>query len=145
MISFDCPKQDGASDNTFSVVPYLLLISLIPGAIAYYLPGLHKGAEHFIYFAAVLFVCMMLVESLMMILASIVPSFLMAIITDAGIQGLMILTGGFFQLRNDMPNLRAHNFLMGMAASHPRGSTGHLCEPPPSQGTGSHPQTPNTV
>jgi len=28
--------------NTFSAVPYLLLISLIPGAIAYYLPGLHK-------------------------------------------------------------------------------------------------------
>ncbi|XP_059445140.1 ABC transporter G family member 1-like [Corylus avellana] len=89
--------------NTFSSVPYLLLISLIPGAIAYYLPGLQKGAEHFIYFACVLFACMMLVESLMMIVASIVPNFLMGIITGAGIQGLMILAGGFFRFRNDIP------------------------------------------
>ncbi|GLT71456.1 hypothetical protein SLA2020_434720 [Shorea laevis] len=89
--------------NTFSAVPYLLLISLIPGAIAYYLPGLHKGAQHFIYFACVLFACMMLVESLMMIVASIVPNFLMGIITGAGIQGLMILAGGFFRFRNDIP------------------------------------------
>ena len=39
---------------------------------------------------------MMLVESLMMIVASIVPNFLLGIITGAGIQGLMILGGGFF-------------------------------------------------
>jgi hypothetical protein len=89
--------------NTFSGIPYLLLISLIPGAIAYYLPGLHKGAEHFIYFACVLFACMMLVESLMMIVASVVPNFLMGIMTGAGIQGLMILAGGFFRLRHDIP------------------------------------------
>nr|CAN81792.1 hypothetical protein VITISV_020570 [Vitis vinifera] len=74
--------------NTFSSIPYLLMISLIPGVIAYYLVGLHKGFEHFVYFALMLFVCMMLVESLMMIVASIVPDFLMGIITGAGIQGV---------------------------------------------------------
>ncbi|RVW71055.1 ABC transporter G family member 11 [Vitis vinifera] len=82
--------------NTESSVPYLLLISLIPGVIAYYLTGLQKGFDHFIYFSMVLFTCMMLVESLMMIVASIVPNFLLGIITGAGIQGLMILGGGFF-------------------------------------------------
>ncbi|KAJ8453183.1 hypothetical protein Cgig2_008067 [Carnegiea gigantea] len=89
--------------NTISSMPYLLIISLIPGAIAYYLVGLQRGIEHFIYFALVLFVCMMLVESLMMIVASIVPDFLMGIITGAGIQGVMILNGGFFRLPNDLP------------------------------------------
>ncbi|ERM98093.1 hypothetical protein AMTR_s01903p00008330, partial [Amborella trichopoda] len=69
--------------NTISSTPYLLLISLIPGAITYYLARLQDGAEHFIYFALVLFVCMMLVESLMMIVASLVPDFLMGIITGA--------------------------------------------------------------
>ena len=64
--------------------------------IAYYLTGLQKGFDHFIYFSMVLFTCMMLVESLMMIVASIVPNFLLGIITGAGIQGLMILGGGFF-------------------------------------------------
>lgn len=89
--------------NTFSSIPYLLMISLIPGAIAYYLVGLQKGFEHFVYFALLLFVCMMLVESLMMIVASIVPDFLMGIITGAGIQGVMMLNGGFFRLPDDLP------------------------------------------
>jgi hypothetical protein len=89
--------------NTLSAVPYLLLVSLIPGALAYYLTGLQRGFEHFLYFDSVLFTCMMLVESLMMIVASIVPNFLMGIITGAGIQGLMILGGGFFRLPNDLP------------------------------------------
>ncbi|KAL6269725.1 hypothetical protein ACE6H2_026636 [Prunus campanulata] len=89
--------------NTFSSVPFLILISVIPGAITYYVAGLHKGFEHFFYFACVLFACMMLVESLMMIVASIVPNFLMGIIAGAGIQGLMILCGGFFRLPNNIP------------------------------------------
>lgn len=45
---------------------------------------------------------MMLVESVMMIVASIVPDFLMAIITGAGIQGVMMLSGGFFRLPDDL-------------------------------------------
>ncbi|KAK6923355.1 ABC transporter family G domain [Dillenia turbinata] len=89
--------------NTFSSIPYLLMISVIPGAIAYYLVGLQSSLDHFVYFALVLFVCMMLVESLMMIVASIVPDFLMGIITGAGIQGVMMLNGGFFRLPDDLP------------------------------------------
>ncbi|KAK7252303.1 hypothetical protein RIF29_36149 [Crotalaria pallida] len=89
--------------NTFSSVPYLLLVSLIPGAITYYLAGLQNGYEHFLYFFCVLFSCLMLVESLMMIIASIVPNYLMGIITGAGIQGIMMLVGGFFKLPNNIP------------------------------------------
>ena len=89
--------------NTFSAIPYLLLVSIIPGAIAYYLPGLQKDFEHFVYFICVLFACPMLVEGLMMIVASIVPNFLTGIITGAGIQGIMILGAGFFRLPNDLP------------------------------------------
>uniref|UniRef100_A0A2C9V597 ABC transporter domain-containing protein n=1 Tax=Manihot esculenta TaxID=3983 RepID=A0A2C9V597_MANES len=91
--------------NTMSSTPYLLLISLIPGAITYYLVGLQQGSEHFIYFASTLFACMMLVETLMLIVASIVPNFLMGLITGAGIQGLMMLSGGFFRLPNDLPTV----------------------------------------
>ncbi|KAI3451178.1 hypothetical protein Pfo_007843 [Paulownia fortunei] len=89
--------------NTLSSIPYLLLVSLIPGAMAYYLVGLQKNLEHFTYFALLLFACMMLVESLMMVVATIVPDFLMGIITGAGIQGIMILNNGFFRLPNDIP------------------------------------------
>lgn len=89
--------------NALSSLPYLLLSSLVPGVIAYNMVGLNNGFEHFVYYAMVLFVCMMLVESLMMIVASFVPDFLMGIITGAGIQGFMILNGGFFRLRDDLP------------------------------------------
>ncbi|KAF5175145.1 Abc transporter g family member [Thalictrum thalictroides] len=37
--------------NTFSSIPYLLLVSLVPGAIAYFLVGLQSGIDHFVYFA----------------------------------------------------------------------------------------------
>ena len=89
--------------NTVSATPYLLLISLVPGAIAYYLVGLQRSFDHFAYFALVLFMTMMLVEGLMMIVASAVPDFLMGIITGAGIQGVMMLNGGFFRLPHDLP------------------------------------------
>lgn len=82
-----------------------MLISLIPGATIYYLARLHSGFEHFFYFASALFACMMLVESLMMIVASIVPNFLMGIIVGSGLQGIMLLCGGYFRLPNDLPNL----------------------------------------
>ncbi|KAG5526038.1 hypothetical protein RHGRI_032360 [Rhododendron griersonianum] len=91
--------------NTLSSVPYVLLISLIPGALAYYLTGLQRGFEHFVYFDLVLFTCTMLVESLMMTVASIVPNFLTGIIAGGGIQGLMMLGAGFFRLPNDLPKL----------------------------------------
>ncbi|KAF7803749.1 ABC transporter G family member 11 [Senna tora] len=89
--------------NTFSAVPYMLLISLIPGLIVYYLSGLHKGLEHFLYLIAVLFATVMSVESLMMVVGCIFPNFIMGMIIVGGIQGVMILIGGFYRLPNDLP------------------------------------------
>lgn len=89
--------------NTLSSSPYLLLISIVPGAMAYYLIGLQNDISHFAYFALMLFASMILVESLMMLIASAVPNYLLGIITGAGIQGIMILNGGFFRLPNDLP------------------------------------------
>lgn len=89
--------------NTLSAQPYLLLVALIPGALTYYLSGLQKDFTHFSYFVLVLYACMMLVESIMMIVASLIPNFLMGIIVGAGIQAVMMLGGGFFRLPSDLP------------------------------------------
>ncbi|KAK3126816.1 hypothetical protein QOZ80_7AG0563250 [Eleusine coracana subsp. coracana] len=89
--------------NTLSSTPYLGLICIIPGAIAYYPTGLQRGIDHFLYFATVLWACTMLVEGLMMIVAAIVPDFLLGIITGSGIQGLLMLNAGFFRLPSDLP------------------------------------------
>ncbi|KAK1370952.1 White-brown complex-like protein [Heracleum sosnowskyi] len=89
--------------STLSSAPYLCFISVVPGAIAYFLVGLQSGFGHFVYFSLLLFVCVLLVESLMMMVASVVPNFLMGIITGAGLQGIMMLNGGFFRLPKDLP------------------------------------------
>ncbi|KAI3509403.1 hypothetical protein L1887_24652 [Cichorium endivia] len=89
--------------NTLSSAPYLLLVTVIPAALAYYLTGLRNGFDHYGYYTSVLFSCMLLVESIMMIVASLVPNYLMGIIVGAGIQGFMMLGGGFFRLPNDLP------------------------------------------
>jgi len=39
----------------------------------------------------------------MMIVASVVPNYLMGIIAGSGIQGIMLLLSGFFKLPNDIP------------------------------------------
>ncbi|KAL9228800.1 hypothetical protein vseg_004340 [Gypsophila vaccaria] len=91
--------------NTISSIPYLFMISIIPGSICYYLSGLQKGFDRFLYFALALFSGISVVESLMMIIASIVPDYLMGITLGAGIQGLVFLVCGFFRLPNDLPNI----------------------------------------
>ncbi|KAI3843114.1 hypothetical protein MKW92_037988 [Papaver armeniacum] len=79
--------------NILSSIPYLLIITLIPVAI------------HFLFFVLVIFVTVMLVESLMMLVASMVPNYLMGIIMGAGIQGIMMLNAGFVRLPDDLPDV----------------------------------------
>jgi hypothetical protein len=89
--------------NTFSSLPFLFLISLVSSTIVYFMAQLHSGFDHFAYFVLSLFVQVVIVESLMMAVASIVPNFLMGIITGAGIQGIFMLVAGFFRLPKDIP------------------------------------------
>ena len=71
--------------NTLSSLPYLLAIAFVAGTIVYFMAGLHPGFTHYLYFVIGLFACVGVVESLMMAVASVVPNFLMGIITGAGI------------------------------------------------------------
>ncbi|KQJ86867.1 ABC transporter G family member 11 [Brachypodium distachyon] len=89
--------------NTLSATPYLAVIAVISGAMLYYLTGLSRGTDRFAYFVVNLCMCTLLVESIMMIIAVIVPDFLMGIIVGAGVQGVMMLNGGFFRLPNELP------------------------------------------
>ncbi|KAJ1402228.1 P-loop containing nucleoside triphosphate hydrolase [Sesbania bispinosa] len=89
--------------HTLSPIPYVILMSLIPGVIAYYLSGLHTGFERLLYFSCVLFACILWVESLMLVVASIFSNPNVGITICGGVVGVMILTGGFFRLPNDLP------------------------------------------
>ncbi|XP_027917603.1 ABC transporter G family member 11-like [Vigna unguiculata] len=89
--------------HTFSAVPYMILISVIPGGIVYHLCGLHKGIDRFFYFTSLLFAIVMWVESLMLVIGSISPNYVIGMFLAGGVEGLMIVTGGFYRLPNDLP------------------------------------------
>ncbi|KAJ4959928.1 hypothetical protein NE237_019838 [Protea cynaroides] len=89
--------------NTLSAMPFLIMITFISGTICYFMVHLHPGFMHYLFFVLCLYASVTVVESLMMAIASVVPNFLMGIITGAGIQGIFMLVSGYFRLPNDIP------------------------------------------
>ncbi|XP_019056036.1 PREDICTED: ABC transporter G family member 15-like [Nelumbo nucifera] len=89
--------------NFVSSFPFMVSVAAASGTITYYMVKLHPGFSRYIYFCCVLFVCNSVVESCMMVVAALVPNFLMGIITGAGIIGIMMMTSGFFRLLPDLP------------------------------------------
>ncbi|KAG6426106.1 hypothetical protein SASPL_110321 [Salvia splendens] len=86
--------------NTFSAMPYLIMISLVSGTICYYMVKFHSGFWHYVFFVLCLYACVSVVESLMMAIASVVPNFLLGILVGSGIQG---------QYQNDLKGLMFDN------------------------------------
>ncbi|KAA8549786.1 hypothetical protein F0562_001470 [Nyssa sinensis] len=89
--------------NFFSSFPFLVAVALCTGTITYHMVKFRSGFSHYAYFCLNLLSCIAVVESLMMIVASLVPNFLMGIITGAGIIGIIMMTAGFFRLLPDLP------------------------------------------
>ncbi|KAJ8485213.1 hypothetical protein OPV22_017698 [Ensete ventricosum] len=91
--------------NFLSSSPFLVAIAFTTGSITYFMVKFRKGFSHFAYFTASIYASIAVTESLMMIVSSLVPNFLMGIITGAGIIGIMMMTAGFFRLPPDLPKL----------------------------------------
>lgn len=89
--------------NMISSMPYLLLLTVVPGVITYYLTGMNGGTGCFLYFLMLVLASMMLAESLMMVIACIIPNFLTGIVITTGVQGVMILAAGMFRLPGRLP------------------------------------------
>eukprot|EP00249_Psilotum_nudum_P032001 c47085_g1_i1 orf=80-2188(-) len=89
--------------NSLSSAPFLFVISVASATICYYMVRLHPGFVHYVFFTLGLYSSVMVVEAMMMAIASIVPNFLMGIIIGAGIQGIFMLVAGYFRLPGDIP------------------------------------------
>ncbi|RAL43105.1 hypothetical protein DM860_009887 [Cuscuta australis] len=90
--------------NFFSSFPFLVAVSLLTGTITFYMV-FQASFLQYVFFCLNLFGCIAMVESCMMIVASLVPNFLMGIITGAGVLGIMMMTAGFFRLLDDLPKV----------------------------------------
>lgn len=71
--------------NFLSSFPFLAMMSLSTVTITYYMVKLHPGFLHYIYTYLDLLSSIAVIESCMMVVASLVPNFLMGLITGAGI------------------------------------------------------------
>ncbi|XP_057955499.1 ABC transporter G family member 12-like isoform X2 [Malania oleifera] len=91
--------------NFLSSFPFLAAMSVSTITITYNMVKFRPGLPHFLYACLDLFSCIAVVESCMMIVASLVPNFLMGIITGAGFIGIMMMTSGYFRLLPDLPKL----------------------------------------
>ncbi|KAK7341247.1 hypothetical protein VNO80_24173 [Phaseolus coccineus] len=89
--------------NFLSSFPFLAVMSTATGAITYYMVSSRSEFSHFLYITLDLMGCIAVVESSMMIIASLVPNFLMGLTIGAGYIGLMMMTSGYFRRILDLP------------------------------------------
>uniref|UniRef100_A0A7N0RJG5 ABC transporter domain-containing protein n=1 Tax=Kalanchoe fedtschenkoi TaxID=63787 RepID=A0A7N0RJG5_KALFE len=89
--------------NFTSSSPFLVAIALATVIITYYMVNLQSGFSHIAYACLNLIVSISVVESCMMIVASLVPNYLMGIVVGLGIIGLNTLTAGYFRPLPDLP------------------------------------------
>lgn len=71
--------------NIISSFPFLLLISLSSGIIIYFMVQFHPGLTNCTFFCINLFCCLSVVESCIMVVASVVPNVMMGIGTGTGV------------------------------------------------------------
>ncbi|KAL9233670.1 hypothetical protein vseg_008635 [Gypsophila vaccaria] len=91
--------------NFLSSFPYLAAVTMAAGTITWYMVKFRPEFSHYVFFCLNLFGCIAVVESCMMVVASVVPNFLMGLVTGAGIIGIMMMTSGFFRLLPDLPKI----------------------------------------
>lgn len=89
--------------NFLSSFPFLLAVAVVTAIITFNMVKFRPGISHFAYFCLNLLSCIAVIESLMMVVASLVPNFLMGIVLGAGIIGIIMMTSGFFRLLPDLP------------------------------------------
>lgn len=93
--------------NFLSSFPFLVAVSTITGTIVFYMVKFRPEFSHYIFFCLNIFGCIAMVESVMMIVAALVPNFLMGIIAGAGV------------LVSDQPSTsKASKFLNGVRKFH---------------------------
>ncbi|KAJ1429998.1 P-loop containing nucleoside triphosphate hydrolase [Sesbania bispinosa] len=91
--------------NAISSFPFLLLISLSSGLIIYSMVQFHPGITNCTFFCINLFCCLSVVESCVMVVASLVPNVLMGIGTATGVIIFMMMSSQIFRPLPDIPKI----------------------------------------
>ncbi|XP_071709219.1 ABC transporter G family member 12-like [Rutidosis leptorrhynchoides] len=91
--------------NFISSFPFLTIMSFVTAIVTYNMVKFQSGFTHITYACLDLLLSMAVIESCMMVVASLVPNFMMGIIVGSGFIGVMMMTAGFFRLLPDLPKV----------------------------------------
>ncbi|KAL3698081.1 hypothetical protein R1sor_012157 [Riccia sorocarpa] len=90
--------------NLMSSALYLFLIAVTSTSVGYFLLGLQTAFSPFVYFVVNIFLCLLAIEGLMLLVASLLARALEGLLTVVAIQVLMIIVGAFYQISGKLPH-----------------------------------------
>nr|ADN33921.1 white-brown-complex ABC transporter family protein [Cucumis melo subsp. melo] len=88
-----------------SSFPFLAFMSVASATIVFYMVKFESEFSRYVFISLDLLSSIAVVESIMMIIASLVPNFLMGVIIGAGYIGIMMMTSGYFRFVPDLPKV----------------------------------------
>ncbi|KAE8718108.1 ABC transporter G family member 10 [Hibiscus syriacus] len=89
--------------NAMVFIPFLLFVALMYASPVYWLVGLKRDVYTFLYFTMLVWIVVLMSNSLVACLSALVPDFIMGTSLIAGVVGSFFLFSGYFISREDIP------------------------------------------
>ncbi|KAK7324539.1 hypothetical protein VNO77_28176 [Canavalia gladiata] len=89
--------------NTLVFLPFLLLVGLLYTTPVYWLVGLRKDIDGFLYFSLVVWLVLLMSNSLVACFSALVPNFILGTSVIAGLMGSFFLFSGYFISKEKIP------------------------------------------
>ncbi|XP_051134077.1 ABC transporter G family member 3 [Andrographis paniculata] len=87
----------------FASILFLFLLSISSSLVFYFLVGLHNEFNLLVYFELNFFLCLLVNEGLVLLVASICQNVFWSIIVLVNVHMAMMLSAGYFRIRSDLP------------------------------------------
>lgn len=90
--------------NAIVFLPFLLMIGLLYTTPVYWLVGLRKDIDRFLYFSLIVWMVLLMSNSFVACFSALVPNFIMGTSVIAGLMGSFFLFSGYFIAKKSIPN-----------------------------------------
>ncbi|KAK0590612.1 hypothetical protein LWI29_029416 [Acer saccharum] len=89
--------------NTLVFLPFLLIVALLYTIPVYWLVGLRRELDGFLYFSLVVWIVVLMSNSFVASFSALVPNYIMGNSLIAGVMGSYFLFSGYFIKKDDIP------------------------------------------
>ncbi|KAL7218348.1 hypothetical protein ACSBR2_011589 [Camellia fascicularis] len=90
--------------NTLVFLPFLLMVGLLYATTVYWLVGLRREIDAFLYFSLLVWMVVLMSNSFTACFSALVPNFIMGNSVIAGLMGSFFLFSGYFISKENIPN-----------------------------------------